>query len=111
MSLKELKIYFISSLKSLYPSKEVLSFFNLLSEKTLGLSRIAIALQPEKKISEKEKFVFDNAISRLKNFEPIQHILGTTEFFGLSFLSTKKESPKNSAYFRNYRIFRTLFFS
>lgn len=89
MSVKELKTYFISSLKSLYPSKEVLSFFNLLAEKSLGLSRIAIALQPEKQISEKEKFVFDNAISRLKNFEPIQHILGTTEFFGLPFLVDK----------------------
>jgi len=66
-----------------------LSFFNLLAEKSLGLSRIAIALQPEKQISEKEKFVFDNAISRLKNFEPIQHILGTTEFFGLPFLVDK----------------------
>ena len=89
MSVKELKTYFISSLKSLYPSKEVLSFFNLLAEKSLGLSRIAIALQPEKQISEKEKFVFDKAISRLKNFEPIQHILGTTEFFGLPFLVDK----------------------
>lgn len=89
MSVKELKIYFISSLKNLYPSKEVLSFFNLLAEKTLGLSRIAIALQSEKKISEKEKFAFDKAISRLKNFEPIQYILGTTEFFGLPFLVDK----------------------
>ena len=89
MSVKELKIYFISSLKSLYLSKEVLSFFNLLAEKTLGLSRIAIALQSEKKISEKEKFAFDKAISRLKNFEPIQYILGTTEFFGLPFLVDK----------------------
>lgn len=89
MSVKELKIYFISTLKSLYSSKEVLSFFNLLAEKTLGLSRIAIALQSEKKISEKEKFAFDKAISRLKNFEPIQYILGTTEFFGLPFLVDK----------------------
>jgi release factor glutamine methyltransferase len=89
LSVKELKTYFISSLKSLYPSKEVLSFFNLLAEKALGLSRIATALQPEKQISEKEKFVFDKAISRLKNFEPIQHILGTTEFFGLPFLVDK----------------------
>jgi len=89
LSVKELKIYFISSLKNLYPSKEVLSFFNLLAEKTLGLSRIAIALQSEKKISEKEKFAFDKAISRLKNFEPIQYILGTTEFFGLPFLVDK----------------------
>lgn len=85
MNLKELKIYFISSIKNLYPSEEVFSFFNLLAEKQLGLSRIEIALQPEKEISEAEKLEFDKAISRLGNFEPIQYILGDTEFFGLPF--------------------------
>ncbi|MFT5249888.1 MAG: release factor glutamine methyltransferase [bacterium] len=85
MNLKELKTYFISSIKNLYPSEEVLSFFNLLADKQLGLSRIEIALQPEKEISEAEKLEFDKAISRLENFEPIQYILGDTEFFGLPF--------------------------
>jgi release factor glutamine methyltransferase len=89
LNLKELKIDFISSLKNLYPSEEVLSFFNLLAEKQLGLSRIEIALQPEKEISEAEKLEFDKAISRLGNFEPIQYILGDTEFFGLPFLVDK----------------------
>tara|TARA_B100000809_G_C15135544_1_gene530398 strand:- start:3023 stop:3895 length:873 start_codon:yes stop_codon:yes gene_type:complete len=85
LNLKELKTYFISSIKNLYPIEEVLSFFNLLAEKQLGLSRIKIALQPEKEISEAEKLNFDNAIYRLGNFEPIQYILGDTEFFGLPF--------------------------
>jgi release factor glutamine methyltransferase len=85
LNLKELKTYFISSIKNLYPSEEVLSFFNLLADKQLGLSRIEIALQPEKEISEAEKLEFDKAISRLENFEPIQYILGDTEFFGLPF--------------------------
>lgn len=85
MNLKELKTYFISSIKNLYPSEEVLSFFNLLADKQLGLSRIEIALQPEKEISKVEKLEFDKAISRLENFEPIQYILGDTEFFGLPF--------------------------
>jgi len=85
LNLKELKTYFISSITHLYASEEVLSFFYLLAEKQLGLSRIAIALQPEKEISEVEKLEFDKAISRLGNFEPIQYILGDTEFFGLPF--------------------------
>ena len=85
MNLKELKTSFINSIAHLYASEEVLSFFYLLAEKQLGLSRIAIALQPEKEISEVEKLEFDKAISRLGNFEPIQYILGDTEFFGLPF--------------------------
>lgn len=85
MNLKELKTSFINSIGHLYASEEVLYFFYLLAEKQLGLSRIAIALQPEKEIPEVEKLEFYKAISRLGNFEPIQYILGDIEFFGLPF--------------------------
>ena len=89
MNLKELKTYFISSIAHLYASEEVLSFFYLLAEKQLGLSRIAIALQPEKEISEAAKLAFNKAISRLGNFEPIQYITEDTEFFGLTLMVDK----------------------
>ena len=89
MNLKELKTYFISSIAHLYASEEVLSFFYLLAEKQLGLSRIAIALQPEQEISEAAKLAFNKAISRLGNFEPIQFITGDTEFFGLTLMVDK----------------------
>lgn len=89
MNLKELKTSFINSIAHLYASEEVLSFFYLLAEKQLGLSRIAIALQPEKEISEAAKLAFNKAISRLVNFEPIQYITGDTEFFGLTLMVDK----------------------
>ena len=89
MEIKDLKQAFTDSLKDLYPSEEIQSFFNLLTEKQLGLSRIAIALQPDKEISETEKLEFDKAVSRLKTFEPIQYILGDTEFFGMPFIVDK----------------------
>lgn len=85
MNLKELKQVFVNSISELYPSEEVQSFFNLLSEKHLGMSRIEMALQPNKAISEENILKFKNAIQRLKNFEPIQYILGETEFFGMPF--------------------------
>lgn len=89
MKIIELKKQFIDSLKSLYPSEEIQSFFNLLAEKHFELSRIAIALQPEKEVSEVEKIKFKKAICRLENFEPIQYILGDTAFFGLPFVVDK----------------------
>ena len=89
MEIKDLKQAFTDSLKDLYPSEEIQSFFNLLAEKQLGLTRIDVALQPEKKISEEDKLEFDKAIVRLKAFEPIQYILGDTEFFRLPFLVDK----------------------
>jgi release factor glutamine methyltransferase len=89
LNLKELKTYFISSITHLYASEEVLSFFYLLAEKQLGLSRITVALEPEKEISEAAKLAFNKAISRLENFEPIQYIIGGAEFFGLPLIVDK----------------------
>ena len=85
-TIKELKEIFISSISELYPSEEVQSFFNLLSEKYLGLSRIEIVLNSEMKISKNQLFTFEEAIQRLIKFEPIQYIIGETEFYGLQFL-------------------------
>ena len=72
MKLKDLKQLFINSLKNIYPSEEVQSFFNLLANKHLSLSRIDIAIQPDKIVSEVKVLEFKKAISRLENFEPIQ---------------------------------------
>jgi release factor glutamine methyltransferase len=85
LKIKELKDYFVDAISDLYPSEEVQSFFNLLSEKHLGLSRIEIALNSDTSISEENISKFKEAIQRLKNYEPIQYILGETEFFGLPF--------------------------
>ena len=85
MKIRELKTYFVNSISEIYPSEEVQSFFNLLSEKHLGLSRIEIALHSNQFISEAIVLKFKKAIQRLKNFEPIQYIIGETEFFGLPF--------------------------
>lgn len=85
MKLQELKQNFVHSISGLYPSEEVQSFFNLLAEKHLNLSRIEVALQWDKIISEVNILKFENALQRLKNFEPIQYIIGETEFFGMPF--------------------------
>ena len=86
MNIEVLKQEFINALSGLYPSEEILSFFNLLSEKYLGLSRIEIALNPDQKVLEEDTILFEKAIYRLKEFEPIQYIIGETDFYGLQFL-------------------------
>ncbi len=85
MKLKDLKHEFVDALTGIYPPEELQSFFSILSEAHLGLSRIEVALQPNKEILEGEGLSFDRAIQQLKNFEPIQYIVGETEFFGLKF--------------------------
>ena len=80
MNLKELKTYFISSIAHLYASEEVLSFFYLLAEKQLGLSKNCNCTSARKEISEAAKLAFNKAISRLGNFEPIQSSQETQSF-------------------------------
>ena len=85
MTLRGLKSHFTTLLSELYPSEEIQSFFNILSTEYLNLSRIEIALKPEKAVSDEMVEEFQKAILRLKNFEPIQYIVGETEFYGLPF--------------------------
>lgn len=85
MKISDLKSNFKKTLSELYPSEEIQSFFNILSEKYLNLSRIEIALNPERTISETEADKFQKAILRLQNHEPVQYIIGETEFYGLPF--------------------------
>jgi len=83
--LSQLKIKFLNFLKDEYPVQEVNSFFNLLTECYLGMSRLDFALKPEKELSSIETGKFESAIHRLSKHEPIQYIIGETEFFGLKF--------------------------
>lgn len=86
MLISELKNNFFAELKKEYPEEEIGSFFYLLTESFLGLSRLQLALEPSRKLTVEETENFDNALKRLKKHEPVQHIIGETEFFGLKFL-------------------------
>lgn len=85
MLLKEFKTYFIVELEKEYPKEEVQSFFNLLTEAFLKMSRLEVALDPEKELSEAEVSKLKDALQRLQKHEPIQYIIGETEFYGLLF--------------------------
>lgn len=89
MTLKELKQEFVQSLAEKYPSEEIHSFFYILTEKLLQLSRLQVALDPEKNLSEKQIKAFKNAIEQLQQYKPIQYIAGETQFYSLPFLVNK----------------------
>jgi release factor glutamine methyltransferase len=89
ISLKEYKKLFSETLKDIFPSTEIDTFFLLLIEEYLGFSRVDLVLQSDFIIDQNTKNLFDRAFERLKNQEPIQYILGKTEFFGLPFLVDK----------------------
>jgi len=85
LKISTLKNNFLTVLSKQYPLEEVNAFFTILSEKILNLTRLQVALYPDKEISEKDQFLFNEAIEKLKQYKPIQYIVGETEFFGLPF--------------------------
>ena len=89
MTVKTFREQFIAELKPDYPETEITTFFNRSAEAYLGMKRIDITLNPDRKLTETEQKQLKTALNRLKNHEPLQYILGETEFYGLPFLVDK----------------------
>lgn len=89
MQIQQFKTTFFNELNNLYPETEIQSFFNLLVEFKLNLTRIEVALQPDFEISKTDLELLQKALSDLKKYIPIQYIIGETEFYGLPFTVNK----------------------
>ncbi len=77
-------IQFINSeLHGLYPVSEIEGFTRIIFESVCGWSFTRQVVKKHEKIQEPDFLKIQEIITRLKTFEPIQYILGETEFFGL----------------------------
>lgn len=85
MTITAFKDHFFHTLSGEYPKEEIGSFFHILTQEYLGLSRLDIALQPHLQISPEALQTLESALGRLMQHEPIQYITGHTEFYGLNF--------------------------
>ena len=85
MTLIELKKIFLHELKETFPVVEIESFFFLLTEHHLNKRRLDFGLEPEYKVDPQTEALFKAALAQLKKEYPIQYIIGSTEFLGLSF--------------------------
>lgn len=85
MKITLLHSLFHSELSAIYPKTEIDTFFNILTEHKLGLTRVDRALQPAFEVINDDLTYFENSIQQLKNEYPVQYITGKTEFFGLPF--------------------------
>ena len=73
------------ALESLYPQKEARSIVLLLCEEVLGTENYTHIVEPEFKIDDKKLPELEAAMERLKKMEPVQYVLGHTEFYGRTF--------------------------
>ncbi len=85
MKLKDFRTFFNNELTELYPKKEIDAFFFRTVESILDLKLMDVFTK-ENTIIQKDKLtILKGIIKRLKSEEPIQYILGETEFFGYVF--------------------------
>lgn len=76
--------YIKKELTGKYPEAEIQGFVRLIFESLLNMSYTDIVLQKDKKLKLIEIEQIKAVIDRLKNFEPLQYILGETEFYDLT---------------------------
>ena len=72
-----------SELKDFYPEGEVKAFTRLLLEKVAGWTLTDILTHDDLELSDEQTLFIHQAVERLKEHEPIQYILGETEFCGM----------------------------
>ena len=75
--------YINSELAGLYPVSEIEGFTRIIFEAVCGWSFTEQVVKRHEKISVNDFEKIKAIIQRLKIFEPIQYILGETEFYGL----------------------------
>ncbi len=82
MSIRE---YIHKSIKNIYPPEEYRNISNIVCRDILHLSELDIYTGKYINLSEENRNLLENCLNRLSKSEPIQYIIGTTEFMGLKF--------------------------
>ncbi|CAL2064224.1 peptide chain release factor N(5)-glutamine methyltransferase [Tenacibaculum sp. 190524A05c] len=85
MKLKDFRTFFNNELSELYPKKEIDAFFFRSVEAILDLQIMDVFMKENTNIEKENLAVLQIITGRLKLEEPIQYILGTTEFYGYTF--------------------------
>ena len=71
-----------------YSAGEIKAFTRIIATELLGVSQMAYFLKENITLTAEQEELLDNAIERLKKQEPIQYILGYSDFCGLRFKVT-----------------------
>lgn len=76
------------NLSDCYSAGEISALTRIIVTELLGISQMAFFLKDDITLSAEQQSLLDNAIERLKKQEPIQYILGYSDFCGLRFKVT-----------------------
>jgi release factor glutamine methyltransferase len=77
--------YVCGKLRGIYPENEIHSLFRILLEEISGMQAAFFLSDKSKQLNEQQEKRLDDILSRLQKSEPLQYIIGETEFYGLQF--------------------------
>lgn len=83
--MQETTINIKQTLSGIYPDSEITGFIRIIIEFVTGLSYSRFLSDKSIKLSESQKLKINEITQRLLRHEPIQYIIGNTEFYGLPF--------------------------
>lgn len=90
MRLQDLKSIFFEKLDSIYPPSETETIFFLVCRQLLNYSKIDLHTKKDVNLSDEIRTQFLNILYRLLKNEPVQYILGSTEFYNLRLLTDER---------------------
>ncbi len=75
--------YIEKELNGIYSTNEIRGFIRIIFQHVCGLNYTDQVLKRKEKLNDSSKKQIHEIVKRLKTYEPIQYVLGETEFFGL----------------------------
>jgi len=85
-TIKDVFLNFQQELSEVYDNRETEAIALLVLEEITGMSRAKIKAFPEDDVDGEAAEKIQSILEELKTGRPVQYILGSTEFYGLSFL-------------------------
>ena len=86
--MKSIAYRIAEGLATVYTDGEIKALTRILATEMLGVSQMAFYLKDDITLTTEQQALLDNAIKRLAKHEPIQYILGYSDFCGLRFKVT-----------------------
>jgi len=84
-TIKEIETLFKQQLNNLYSNNEIISFFEIVLEYYIDFTKTDIFFKNNYIVKNPILDKIINVVERLSHNEPIQYILGTSDFYGLKF--------------------------
>ena len=83
-TLRDIRSLFLSSLHILYDNREAEAIARFYFEMKWGIPAHEFAIHPDKFFQNEEWEEMQNDLRRLQNSEPVQYVVGKSEFYGLT---------------------------